>query len=117
MPWIQVYDPLHSVWQSTLIAAIPIVVLLGTLALLEWRAYWSAAAGLGSALLVSIAVYGMPVSAALAAAANGAAYGLLPIGWIVVSAVFLYNLTVKTGQFDVLRRSVARLSPDRRVQA
>jgi lactate permease len=70
MPWIQVYDPLHSVWLSTLIAAIPIVVLLGTLALLEWRAYWSAAAGLGTALVVSIAVFGMPVSAALAAAAN-----------------------------------------------
>ncbi len=117
MPWIQVYDPLHSAWLSTIAAALPIVVLLGTLAFLEWRAYAAAAAGLGTALVVAIAVFGMPVEAALASALYGAAYGLLPIGWIVVAAVFLYNLTVRTGQFDVLRAAVARLSPDRRIQA
>lgn len=117
MNWVQVYDPLHSPWLSTLCAVLPLVVLLTTLALLEWRAYWSAAAGLGVALIVTIAVFGMPVPAALAAAGYGAAYGFLPIGWIVVNAVFLYNVTVQTGQFDVLRSSVARLSSDRRLQA
>src|SRR5664279_1075769 len=117
MPWVQVYDPLHSVWLSTLAAAIPILVLLATLALLEWRAHWSAAAGLGAALAIAVIVFGMPARAALASALYGGAYGLLPIGWIVVNAVFLYNLTVKTGQFDLLRGSVARLSGDRRIQA
>jgi lactate permease len=117
MPWIQVYDPLGSPWLSTLVAAIPIVVLLATLAILEWRAHVAALAGLVTALLVSVVVYGMPVTSATATAVYGAAYGLLPIGWIIVNAVFLYNLTVATGQFEIVKRSVARLSADRRIQA
>ncbi len=117
MEWVQAYDPLGSVWLSTAVAAIPIVLLLATLGVLEWRAHWAAATGLIAAIVVSVVVFGMPVDAALVTALNGAAYGLLPIGWIVVNAVFLYNLTVRTGQFDVVRASVARLSGDRRVQA
>jgi lactate permease len=117
MEWVQAYDPLQSVWLSTAVAAIPIVLLLATLGVLEWRAHWAAATGLIAAIVVSVVVFGMPVDAALVTALNGAAYGLLPIGWIVVNAVFLYNLTVRTGQFDVVRRSVARLSGDRRIQA
>jgi lactate permease len=117
VPWIQVYDPLGTPWLSTLAAALPVVVLLATLALLQWRAHWSAAAGLATALAVSIFIFGMPIRSALAAAGFGAAYGLLPIGWIVVNAVFLYNLTVKTGRFDGLKSIVSRLSSDRRVQA
>jgi lactate permease len=117
VPWIQVYDPLGAPWLSTLAAALPIVVLLATLAFLQWRAHWSAAAGLATALAVSIFLFGMPVTSAFAAAGYGAAYGLLPIGWIVVNAVFLYNLTVKTGRFDAMRQLVSRLSADRRVQA
>jgi lactate permease len=117
MPWAQVYDPLHSVWLSTLAAAVPLVVLLASLALLEWRAHWAAAAGLATALGIAILVFGMPPIAALASALYGAAYGLLPIGWIVVNAVFLYNLTVRTGRFDVLRAVVAHVSGDRRIQA
>jgi lactate permease len=116
MPWVQAYDPLGSPWLSTLAAAVPIVVLLTTLAVLQWRAYWSAAAGLATALIISIAVFGMPAQTAIAAAAYGGAYGLLPIGWTVVNAVFLYNITVRTGQFDALRALVTRVSPDRRVQ-
>ena len=117
MPWIQVYDPLASPWLSTAAAALPIVLLLAALGLLEWRAHRAALLGLGSALAVSVFVYGMPLGTATATAAYGAAYGLLPIGWIVVTAVFLYNLTVETGQFEVLKSSVGRLSSDRRVQA
>lgn len=116
MPWVQTYDPLGSPWLSTLVAAVPIVILLTTLALLQWRAYWSAAAGLASALFIAIAVFGMPVRPAVAAAVYGGAYGLLPIGWTVVNAVFLYNLTVRTGQFDRLRSLVTSVSSDRRVQ-
>jgi lactate permease len=117
MPWVQVYDPLGNAWLSTLAAALPIFLLLATLALLEWKAQWAALTGLVSALLVSIVIYGMPVNTALATAVYGAFYGLFPIGWIIVNAVFLYSLTVETGQFEIVKRSVAGLSADRRVQA
>jgi lactate permease len=117
LPWIQVYDPLGSPWLSTAAAALPIVLLLTALAWLEWRAHMAALLGLGAALVVSIVVYGMPARTAAATAVYGAAYGFLPIGWIVLNAVFLYSLTVATGQFDVLKASVGRLSDDRRVQA
>ena len=116
-PWIQVYDPLGSPWLSTAAAAFPIVLLLVALALFEWRAHLAALAGLVSALAVSVLVYGMPLPTATATALYGAAYGFLPIGWIILNAVFLYNLTVHTGQFEVVKSSVGRLSKDRRVQA
>jgi hypothetical protein len=117
MPWIQVYDPLGNPWLSTAAAALPIVLLLVTLGVLEWKAHWAALTGLVSALAVSTIVYGMPVPTAAATAVYGAAYGLLPIGWIIVNAVFLYNLTVETGQFGIVKSSVANLSADRRIQA
>jgi lactate permease len=117
LPWIQAYDPLGSPWLSTAAAALPIVLLLAALAVLEWRAHRAALVGLVAALAVSIVVYGMPAQSALATAAYGAAYGFLPIGWIVLNAVFLYRLTVETGQFEVLKSSVGRLAGDRRVQA
>src|SRR5262245_57816648 len=117
MSWIQVYDPLGNPWLSTAAAALPIVLLLVTLGVLEWKAHWAALTGLVSALAVSTIVYGMPVATAAATAVYGAAYGLLPIGWIIVNAVFLYNLTVETGQFGIVKSSVANLSADRRIQA
>jgi lactate permease len=117
MSWIQVYDPLGNPWLSTAAAAFPIVLLLVALGILEWRAHLAALAGLVAALAVSVIVYGMPVSTASATAIYGAAYGLLPIGWIIVNAVFLYNLTVETGQFEIVKASVANLSADRRIQA
>jgi lactate permease len=117
LPWIQIYDPLASVWLSTAAAALPIVLLLGALAWLEWRAHNAALLGLVAALGVAVLVYGMPARTAAATAIYGAAYGFLPIGWIVLNAVFLYSLTVATGQFDVLKASVGRLSDDRRIQA
>ena len=117
MPWIQVYDPLGGPWLSTAAAALPIILLLGALGLLEWRAHRAALLGLVSALAVSIVVFGMPPGTAAATAIYGAAYGFLPIGWIVLNAVFLYSLTVDTGQFEILKSSVGRLSHDRRIQA
>lgn len=116
-PWIQLYDPLGSPWLSTLAAAFPIVLLLVALAVFEWRAHMAALAGLVAAMAVSVLVYGMPLPTVGATALYGAAYGLLPIGWIIVNAVFLYNLTVETGQFEVVKTSVGRLSADRRIQA
>ena len=116
MPWVQTYDPLHSPWLSTAAAALPIVLLLAALGVLQWRAHLAALLGLGAALVVAVVVYGMPAGAAGITAAYGAAYGFLPIGWIVLNAVFLYDLTVATGQFDLLRTSVGRLSNDPRIQ-
>src|SRR5665647_1638308 len=107
-PWIQVYDPLGSPWLSTAAAAFPIVLLLFALAVLEWRAHLAALAGLTAALAVSTLVFGMPFATAGATAVYGAAYGFLPIGWIILNAVFLYNLTVETGQFEVVKASVSR---------
>ncbi|HEY7058363.1 MAG TPA: L-lactate permease [Vicinamibacterales bacterium] len=115
--WIQAYDPLGSPWLSTCAAAFPIVLLLVALGLFEWRAHIAALAGLLSALGVSVVIFGMPLPAATATALYGAAYGFLPIGWIVLNAVFLYSLTVSTGQFDIVKGSVGRLSADRRIQA
>jgi lactate permease len=117
MSWIQVYDPLGAAWLSTAAAALPIVLLLVALGILEWRAHIAALAGLLAALAISVVVYGMPASSAVATAVYGAAYGLLPIGWIILNAVFLYNLTVETGQFEIVKASVSRLSSDRRIQA
>jgi lactate permease len=117
MPWLQQYNPTGSEFTSVLLAGATIVVLLGTLGLLGWSAPKAAAAGLATALVVAIFVYGMPWLSALAAAGFGACFGLFPIGWIVLAAVFLYVLTVQAGEFEKVKASVAALSPDRRVQA
>ena len=111
------HDPLGSPWLSTAAAAFPIVLLLVALGLLEWRAHLAALAGLTAAVAVSVFVFGMPLPTAAATAIYGALYGFLPIGWIVLTAVFLYSLTVATGQFDIVKSSVGRLSSDRRIQA
>src|SRR5215471_9858284 len=115
-PWFQNYDPLHHPLLSTSVAALPVVVLLGSIALLRVRIHFSALLGLGVALLIALAVYGMPWRAAAATAVFGAAYGLFPIGWIILNLIFLYQLTVKAGLFEVLRSSLSRLAPDPRIQ-
>src|SRR2546422_1583259 len=114
--WPQRYDPLHSPFLSTAVAALPIVVLLGSIAVLRIRIHFSALLGLGVAMAIALSVYGMPPNAALATTAYGAAYGLFPIGWIILNLIFLYHLTVKAGLFEVLRGSLSRLAPDPRVQ-
>lgn len=114
--WVQFYNPLGSAWLSTLAAAVPLVLLLGLL-LLGTSAPRAALSGLLAAFAVAVFVYHMPCRLAIAAAAYGACFGLLPIGWIVLAAVFLYHLTVRSGQFEIVKRSVAAISPDRRIQA
>jgi lactate permease len=117
MIWPQNYNPLDHLALSSLVAALPVVVLLGLLAFWHVRTQVAALAGLIVAAIVAIGVYHMPASLAAAAALNGAAFGLFPIGWIVLNAMFIYNLSVETGQFALLQRQVANLSADRRIQA
>jgi lactate permease len=113
----QHYTPVaDNVILSALVAALPIIVLLGLLGLLRVKAHIAALAGLGASLLVAIVVFGMPVETAAAAATNGAAFGLFPIGWIVLCAIFVYDITVKTGKFEEVRRTIAGLAVDRRIQ-
>ena len=127
MTFTQNYDPLNSPFFSTLIAALPIVLLLGLLATGRVAAHTAAMIGLLAAMLAAIFVF-VPHEAKdsgtaswavtiLAAAGNGAAFGLFPIGWIVLAAIFLYALTVETGQFELVKHSVMSLSADRRIQA
>jgi lactate permease len=116
MAWHQVYDPVHVAWLSTLLAALPIIVLLGGLAVFRLRAHVAALLGLGTALAVSVAVFTMPPGLALRTAAMGAAYGLFPIGWIILNVIFLYQLTVETGSFKIMQDSLTGITRDRRLQ-
>ena len=101
---------------STAVAALPVVVLLGGIGIFELRAHVAALLGLLAALAVAILAYGMPAPMAGLAAAYGAAFGLLPIGWIILNVIFLYQLTSEKGEFAVLQRSIGTVSDDRRMQ-
>jgi len=114
--WPQVYDPLGAPALSTLVASLPVAVLLGALGLLRVKAHLAALLGLATALAVAVLAFGMPARMALAAAGYGAAYGLLPIGWIVLNVIFLYHLTEQRGSFAVLRESITGVTRDRRLQ-
>jgi lactate permease len=113
--WQQVYDPLNNWVLSTLVASVPIVVLLGGLAV-HLKAHIAAIAGLVSALLITIFVFGMPANMAFATAGYGAAFGLLPIGWIILNVIFMYMLTVEAGLFKVLQDSMTNITNDARLQ-
>jgi lactate permease len=116
LPWHQQYDPFQNVVLSTLVAAVPVVVLLASIALLRIRIHFSALLGLGFAMAVALWAYRMPARLAGASAVYGAMFGLFPIGWIVLHVIFFYQLTVKRGLFDILRESLATLVPDPRIQ-
>src|SRR2546421_2256297 len=114
----QVLDPVaHSVALSALFAALPLLVLFVLLGVVRLTAWISSLVALAVALVVATVVYPMPPAQAGLSATLGAAFGLFPILWIVINAIWIYNMTVLTGHFDVLRRSFSRVSADQRIQA
>jgi len=114
--WQQIYDPLGNLWLSSLIAAIPIIFFFVGLAVIRMKGYLAGTITVALALLVTILFYKMPVGMALAAAGDGFLFGLWPIAWIIVTAVFLYKITVMTGQFEIIRSSVVSVTEDQRLQ-
>jgi lactate permease len=116
--YTQEFDPVaHSLGLTAMVAALPLLTLVVLLGAVQLRAQWAVAIALVVAIVVAAAVYGMPVRQAVLSAAEGATFGLFPIMWIVVAAMWLYNMTVESGHFAVLRRSIGSVSEDQRVQA
>src|SRR3954466_9482941 len=114
----QVYDPVsNSLGWSSIFAALPLLTLFILLGGVKMKAHWAGLISLAVAIVVAIAVYSMPAGQAFDSAANGAAFGLFPIMWIVVTAGWIYTMIVKTGDFPALRRSFGSISSDQRIQA
>jgi lactate permease len=116
MIWSQVYDPLSNSWLSTAVAALPVIVLLGALGIFRVKAHVAALLGLAVALAAAVFAFGMPAAMAGKTAVLGAAFGLLPIGWIILNIIFLYKLTEHLGLFKVLQDSISGITNDRRLQ-
>ena len=116
MVWSQVYDPLNNAWVSTAVAALPVIVLLGALGIFRVKAHVAALFGLAVSLASAILIFGMPGSMAAKTVLLGAAFGLLPIGWIILNIIFLYRLTERLGLFKVLQDSISGITDDRRLQ-
>jgi L-lactate transport len=116
--WQHNYTPIsNSLAISSAVAALPIFVLLLMLGVFRKPAWLSSLTGLAGAMVVALFVYGMPVSIMIGAVTYGAAQGLFPIGWVVFTAILLYNITVKTGKFEIVKNSIGNLTSDRRLQA
>jgi len=116
MQWTQIYDPFGHWWLSTLVAALPIIVLFGLLAGLKVKPHWCAIAGASTAVAVAIIFFTMPPLLAAVSFGYGVAFGVLKIAWIVLAAVYLYDISVETGQFEIMKESVAGITADRRLQ-
>jgi lactate permease len=114
--WFQNYDPLHNPIFSTILAALPVIILLGSIAMLKMKIHVAALAGLFAAIIVAAWVYHMPIPAVTASTVYGATYGLFPIGWIILNLIFLYQLTVDKGLFAVIRKHLGSIAPDPRIQ-
>src|SRR2546421_8746341 len=116
MAWTQTYDPLHSWILSTLVAALPILVLFGLLAGLRLRPHWCAIAGAGTAVVVAVTVFGMPFPLAGMSFFFGGGFGVLKIAWVGPAAGFLYDVSAFTRPFAIMKEAVARVTADRRPQ-
>lgn len=117
MPWTQVIDPLNNIALSALVAVIPIMFIFWALIIRRMKGYQASLFATLVALVLAITIYGMPVDLALLSVAHGVFYGFFPICWIVISAVFLFNITVKSGKFEIIKHFMASITADRRLQA
>jgi lactate permease len=117
MNWVQVYNPLSNLALSALIAGIPLYILFYMLAVRRSPGHWAALFGTGSAVILAIAIWGMPIGLAVNSTIMGMAFGLFPIVWIVLNTIWVYNMTVESGEFDIIRNSLACITDDRRLQA
>lgn len=117
MNWTQVVDPLNSIGLSALVAAVPILFIFWALIIKKMKGYQASVFTAVIAILLAIFVYGMPLKLAAASVIHGVFYGLFPICWIIIGAVFLYNVTVKSGQFEIIQNFMASITSDRRLQA
>jgi lactate permease len=117
MNWTQVIDPFNNITLSALVAAIPVAFIFWALIIKKIKGYLASLLTVTLAVVIAIIVYRMPVKLALLSTAHGAMYGLFPICWIIIAAVFLYNITVKSGQFEIIKTFMASITSDRRLQA
>src|SRR5215210_415401 len=117
MPWTQVTDPFKNITSSALVAIVPVLFIFWALIIRKMKGYQASLIAIGIAMMIAIFVYGMPIKLALLSTANGALYGLFPICWIVITAVFLFNITVESGQFEIIKHFMASITSDRRLQA
>jgi lactate permease len=116
MTWQQIYDPFNNRLLSTAVSALPVLSLFFVLVVLKKRVWVSALSGLLAAVVLALVVFGMPAALVATAAAHGVIFGMMRIGWIVVASIFLYNIASTTGQFQVMKDSIAVLSSDKRLQ-
>ncbi|MEY3193881.1 MAG: hypothetical protein RI982_1677 [Bacteroidota bacterium] len=116
MPWIQTIDPLKNIPLSALVAAIPVIFIFWAL-IKKMKGYITSLLALAISIFIALLIYGMPLKLAMLSTLHGSLYGLFPISWIIISAVFLFNVTVKSGQFEVIKSFMASITPDRRLQA
>jgi len=116
-PWLQTYNPLGHWFLSALVGSIPILLLFYLLAVRRTYAPLAAACGALAAIVIAVAVVGMPLPLALISFAYGGAFGLLPIGWVVFAAIFVYQVSLESGQFEIIKASISNVTADRRLQA
>ena len=114
--WVQNYDPISNVWLSTVVAAIPVVVLFYLLAVKKTHAHRAAIYGFLASVLIAGLVFRMPWHMVAGAVASGLVFGVVRIAWTLLAAVFVYELTVETGHFECIKESIGGLTPDRRLQ-
>lgn len=114
--WFQVYDPLGNQWLSAFVALLPILLFFVSLVYLNLQGYVAGFLTVVLATLIALFVYDMPLTNAIGSLIYGGLYGLWPIAWIIIAAIFLYKLTVKSGYFDILRESIIAITPDQRIQ-
>ena len=116
MEWLQNYNPLGNIWLSAFVAFLPILVFFASLVVFKLKGYVAGALTVSIASLIALFVYKMPMSMVVSSLGYGFLYGMWPIAWIIIAAIFLYKLSVKSGYFEVIQQSIINITPDHRIQ-